>query len=82
MNRSIADIRKLRPQEELYIACTDMDFSWKQAEIDYVIQEWKAGTHISDIADGLGRDVDEVAILLMDLARKRKILPRENGVFG
>jgi len=82
MNRSIADIRKLRPQEELYIACTDMDFSWAQAEIEYVKREWKNGTHISDIADGLGRDVDEVGILVMDLARKRKIKPRKGGVFG
>lgn len=82
MNRSTVDIRKLRPKEELYIACTDLDFSWTKAEVEYVKREWKEGTHIADIAGALDRDVDEVGILVMDLARKRKIRPREGGVFG
>lgn len=34
------------------------------------------------IADAMGRDVDEVAILAMDRVRKRKIGKRTGGVWG
>ncbi len=82
MDRAILDIRKIRPQEELYIACADWDFSWTKAEIQEVIQDWGQGVHISDIAKRIHRDADEVAILIMDLVRQKRIKTRKGGAFG
>jgi hypothetical protein len=82
VDRAILDIRKIRPQEELYIACADWDFSWTKAEIQEVIQGWGQGVHISDIAKRIHRDADEVAILIMDLIRQKRIKPRKGGAFG
>ena len=76
------DKTKRCPVAELYIACEDMDFSWYQWEIDTVIEKWTNNHCITEIADALDRDCDEVAILLIDLARKEKIQPREGGIWG
>lgn len=43
MNRAIADLKKYRPRERLYIACLDMDFSWFPAEVGKVIRSWQEG---------------------------------------
>lgn len=76
------DKTKRCPVAELYIACEDMDFSWYQWEIDTVIEKWTNNHCITEIADALDRDCDEVAILLIDLARKEKIQPRKGGIWG
>jgi len=70
---------KLRPSE-LYIACIDMDFSWYPAEVRQVAEDYAAGVSLLDMADKLRREPDEVAILIMDLARKGRIVPRKRGV--
>ena len=75
------DVLKLRPKE-LYIACEDMDFSWYTEEIKYVIGGWEEGLNIYEIAEELKRDPDEVLLLLIDLAKKEKILPRKDGIYG
>ena len=82
VNRQLIDIKKWRPQEELYIALSELDFSWYHAEVERVRKLWAYGLHIAEIAERLGRDVDEVAVLIMDLARKNKIRRRKNGVLG
>ena len=76
------DSRKMRPREELYIALSELDFSWYPGEVEQVAQLWREGLHIADIAEKMKRDIDEVAILIMDLARKNKVRRRKNGVFG
>lgn len=82
MRRTLADVQKIRPQEELYIACEDMDFSWTESEIRQVIQNWKKGVHLAVTAKNMNRDADEVAILIMDLIRQKRIKPRKGGAFG
>ncbi len=82
MNRVLADSRKRRPREELYIALSELDFSWYPGEVEQVAQLWRKGLHIAKIAEMLERDIDEVAVLIMDLARKNKIRRRKNGVLG
>jgi len=82
MNRSIIDLKKWRPHEELYIALSELDFSWYPDEVERVKKLWRYGLHIADIAEQLKRDPDEVAILIMDLARQKIIKPRKGGVFG
>jgi hypothetical protein len=76
------DSRKMRPREELYIALSELDFSWYPGEVEQVAQLWREGIHIADIAEKIKRDIDEVAILIMDLARRDVIEPRKNGVAG
>ena len=76
------DKTKRCPKAELYIACDDLDFSWYHWEIEAVTEWWNGGLCITEIAEMLDRDCDEVAILLIDLARKEKIQPREGGIWG
>lgn len=77
-----ADSRKIRPREELYIALSELDFSWYPGEVEQVAQLWRKGLPVADIAERMERDIDEVAILIMDLARRGIIEPRKNGVAG
>ena len=82
MNRVLADLRKRQPREELYIALSELDFSWYPGEVEQVAQLWREGLPVADIAEKMERDIDEVAILIMDLARQKKIEPRKNGAAG
>ena len=80
--KQITDMQKIRPKEKLYIALSELDFSWYRGEVEYVKEAWGDNLHITDIAEELHRDVDEVALLVMDLARNDCIEHRGNGVFG
>lgn len=80
--RQKRDDKKVRPKSELYIALTDIDFSFYEEEIEEVIDSWEDGEHISDIAEKLDREVDEIAVLIIDLGRKGKLERRRNGVYG
>ena len=73
---------KLRPPVPLHIALADLDFSWYAHEVLKVRKMWQAGAHIEDIAKAVKRDCDEVAILLIDLARRGKIQRRRLGIYG
>lgn len=77
-----ADKLKLRPHTKLIIALDDMDFSWFPAEVNKVKSLWDFGWHIADIAKTVKRNQDEVALLIMHLARKGKIQKRKGGVLG
>ena len=73
---------KLRPSE-LYIACDGMDFSWYPAEVERVIADYNTGLSLAEMAANVGgRDIDELFILLLDLARQGKIKARPGGVLG
>ena len=76
------DIMKLRPKSELVIILEDLDFSWYAVEMNKVKSLWKDGWHIKDIAKTVKRDQDEVATLVMHLARRGEISRRRGGVFG
>jgi len=78
----IVDRTKLRPRAELIIALETLDFSWFKWEVKEVAKLWTDGHHIADIAKQMQRHKDEVAVLIMDLARKQKIRNRGRGVYG
>jgi len=80
--RNYQDKWKLRPESSLIIILEDLDFSWFPQEISIVKKMWNTGCHIADIAEKIERDQDEVAVLVMHLARQGKIRLRKNGVFG
>jgi len=73
---------KLRPKESLIIALDDLDLSFTKEETEAVLDFWGEGKHIADIAEYMKRDQDEVAVLIMHLARKGKIEYRKRGVLG
>lgn len=74
---------KLRPNDELVFALEDLDLTFYREEVEKVTRLWKYGWHISDISKYINnRDQDEVAVLVMHLARQGKIRLRKNGVFG
>lgn len=75
-------IAKIRPKSELIIALDDMDFSWYKKEIEKVKRLWDNNLHIADISRQIDRDQDEVAILIMHLARNGEIQNRRKGIFG
>ncbi len=76
------DRLKLRPKNTLIIALEDLDFTWFPSEIALVKTMWDFDYHIADIAAKVKRDQDEVAVLIMHLARKGKIEYRKRGVLG
>jgi len=76
------DRMKLRPKSELVIILEDLDFSWYAVEMNKVKSLWKYGWHIKDIAKTVKRDQDEVAMLIMHLARQGRIRRRRMGVLG
>lgn len=66
----------------LYIACEEMDFIWTETEVSIVERMWREGYDIRVIARDVKRDIDEVALLVMDRARRKRIRLRKTGIFG
>lgn len=64
------------------IALEELNFVWCDDEATEVADMWRMGIPIDLIADNFARDPDEVAILLMHLARRGRIKARPGGVFG
>lgn len=82
VNRQRIDRRKYRPRVTLYIALEDLDFSWFPHEVEKVRVLWGQGKSIYQIAKSFERDPDEVTLLIMSLARERKIVYRPGGAIG
>ena len=82
MNRQKIDGRKYRPRVKLYIALQDLDFSWYPWEVEKVRELWEQGKSVKKIGEIMERDPDEVTLLIMSLARERKISPRPGGAVG
>ncbi|WP_035350195.1 hypothetical protein [Fictibacillus gelatini] len=64
----------------IYIALEELDFIWSYKEIEEFDQLWREGYSLNYISDYFNRDIDEVAILLIDRTKKGYCKPRENGI--
>lgn len=53
-----------------YIACDGLEFAWSIDDVMLVRRLWEEGVSGWDISETLGRDPDEVAVLLIGLARE------------
>lgn len=73
---------KLRPEAGLIFALEDLDLTFYPEEAEKAIKLWQYGWHIAEIAKQMKRNQDELAVLIMHLARQGKIRKRQNGVFG
>lgn len=82
LSRKNNDGHKYRPNARLYIALVNLDFSWYPWEVEKVRELWAQGKSIPRIAKIMDRDPDEVTLLIMSLARERKISQRPGGATG
>lgn len=81
MNMRHRHKRDLQHLDNDYIALLGLDFSWDSNDVEKITAMWKNGINIEKIADRFSRPVDEVFILLLDLARKNKISERPGGIY-
>lgn len=64
----------------IYVACEEMDFIWTGDQVEDFKRLWRDGIDIASISEILARDPDEVALLIISLARSNTITPREDGL--
>ncbi len=70
---------KTRPKSKLVIILDDLDFSWTKLEVAKAILMWKSGYSLGEMAkqlrpyDSTKDAIDEVALLIMHLRRRKKI---------
>ena len=69
-------------RKNIIVALEDLDFIWCEDEVKEAAAMWKKGIPLDLIASNFGRDEDEVAVLLMHLARQNRISSREGGAYG
>ena len=65
-----------------YIALEDLDFMWSDADVETAKRMWDDGISLDSIAETTKREHDEVALLIMDLARKEMVILRTSGFEG
>lgn len=69
-------------QSEVTIILEDIEFCWKNKDIDKVKNLWKANKSLQIIAAEVDRNCDEVFLLLMHLSRAGEIKKRPGYVWG
>jgi hypothetical protein len=69
-------------KDKPYEACMDLNRKWYSDEITRFIKMWNAGDCITKISAELKRDVDEIALLIIDQKRKGRINDRAGGAYG
>ncbi|MCI0767382.1 helix-turn-helix domain-containing protein [Bacillus sp. TL12] len=67
-------------RRNLYVALEELDMLWDEDDILLVREAWKNNESVFAIGEKLQRDPDEVALLIMDLARKNVIRKRPMGL--
>lgn len=69
-------------EDDVIVILDDIEFAWRREDIKYVINLWKYGKGIKYISEKLGRNGDEVFLLLIHLARKGEIKKRKGYIWG
>lgn len=85
MMMSAAAIERDYLQEKrraIYTALEELDFTWDWDDVTAFDRMWALGWDCGRIAKELGRDPDEIALLVIDRARAGKIQRRPGGWFG
>ncbi|MBG9629297.1 hypothetical protein ABB10_19085 [Bacillus thuringiensis] len=67
-------------RRNLYIALEELDMLWDEDEVVQVKEAWSNNESVFAIGEKMQRDPDEVALLIMDLARKGAIGKRALGL--
>jgi hypothetical protein len=81
-NHASRQINATYLKNRIYVACDDLNFDWLHRDINTFRHMWSEGFSVDDIAKAFKRPVDEVAILVLDQARKGDIQIRSGGANG
>lgn len=57
-------------------------FEWQPEQVKDIVRAWESGESVYSMAERIGRDPDEVAVLIMDLRRRSLIGDRPGGAMG
>ena len=79
--RQVLDRQKYRPPTPLYVALDHLDLTFYEIEINKVMQWWRDGKTVDEMAAELQRPEAEVAVLLIDLSDRGKLKRRGGGLF-
>ncbi len=83
INRVTArQLERTHMQGKLYVACDDLNFDWYVQDVATFDHMWVEGLSVDSIAEAFKRPVDEIAILVLDRARKGGIDIRAGGANG
>lgn len=72
----------MSPKRKTYIACETIDFLWNEKDVEEFVRLWNNGVDVRKLKRRYRRNPDEVALLIFDLSRKGRIMPRANGLHG
>ncbi|QPA33403.1 hypothetical protein [Thermaerobacillus caldiproteolyticus] len=78
--KRIARMKERYP--ETYLLFDDIDFYWDERDVLRFDHMWNEGYSLEDIATYFQRHEDEIALLVIDRARKGYIQPRPTGIRG
>lgn len=56
-----------------HVILIDAKFIWSQEEVEYFRAMWECGLSLFEIAEQMNEDPDDIALLAIDQAKKRKI---------
>lgn len=66
-----------------YFDLDGMDIEWhSKKEILEFDKLWNEGTTLQQLMEHFNRDADQIAIHVIDRARRGYIIPRKNGILG
>lgn len=71
-----------RKRRKVYVALEDLDLIFDERDLPEMIRMWEDGLSLTDIARSFKRDPDEIACLIMSLARENRIPQRNGGAYG
>lgn len=66
----------------MQIVLEDLNFIWKDEDLDKLVELWKENKSLQDIAKSVNRNCEEVFLALMHLGRVRRIKKRKGFVWG
>jgi hypothetical protein len=66
--------------DRIEIALEDVNFEWSIVQLRKVLTYWFEGRSIRDMSELLKRSMDELILLIVDLAKKRILPHRSNGL--
>ena len=56
-----------------HVILIDAKFIWSQEEVEDFRSMWECGLSLFEIAEQMNEDPDDIALLVIDQAKKRKI---------
>lgn len=71
----------VKSRSKIYVLLEEFHLEWKTTDILKFQELWYSGFSLKRIAEYFGRDIDEMAVVVIDQARRLYIHPRPRGIF-